>query len=73
MNLERLDRERRLRGWTKARLAGEMRVAQATISDIYSRGEAAPETFAKLTTALEKSPPPELAGWLAGDPEEGAA
>jgi transcriptional regulator with XRE-family HTH domain len=73
VDLERLDRERRLRGWTKLRLAEEMGVSQFTVNDIYSRGAAAPETFKKLTDALERSEPSELARSLAGEPSEGAA
>jgi transcriptional regulator with XRE-family HTH domain len=73
VNLPQLDRERRLRGWTKARLASEMGVAPATVADLYSRGEAAPGTYAKIWAALERSPVSEMARLLAGDVEGDAA
>lgn len=73
VDLAVLDRERLLRGWTKARLAEEMGVTPFTVTDIYSRGNAAPETFKKLTDALERSVPSELARSLAAHQSEGAA
>ncbi len=65
VNLERLDQERALRGWTKGQLAEAMGVVPETIRELYRSGEATAQTFGKLTVALDANPPSDTARGLA--------
>lgn len=60
VNLDALDRERFLRGWSKADLAERMGSCADTVSDIYRLGAATPAQFRRMASAFAEAEP--LAG-----------
>jgi transcriptional regulator with XRE-family HTH domain len=73
VNLQAVDRERHLRGWSRADLARHMGVTFKTVWEIYRTGRATSRAFAKLAKAFEDTPVLPMADRLLEQPasEEG--
>ena len=75
VDLQSLDRERRVRGWSKQDLAQRASLKPSTISEVYRTRSASIGTFAKIARAFEAHQPIEGADRLLAevDTEAGAA
>ena len=68
-----LEQECIRRGWSWKELSRKSGVAEKTIWNIRERGHASAAVLGRLRTALEATPPSELAQRLIGEPTQGAA
>lgn len=68
VNLQSVDRERHLRGWSRADLARHMGVTFKTVWEIYRTGQATSRVFAKMAKAFADTPVLAMADRLLGEP-----